>query len=294
MNNFASIFEELSKLYEEATQEAVVENFENENGVAAWSKNAISWYTQAAKELGLSDYTMKLVGYGNNAKVVVTAVKNGKKLSAEELNEAVTHEVQNVEDAKEFIKYIFPDLTESITEAAEDEIVEDEIPVEEVPVEEPAVEEEPRRLIIECDKCGALVIKDEADIVVDEETDLVNVEEECQFCEEAKGYKIIGVVAPYEAAEAEEPIEDELAEEDDVIDEGLSEGADIKDPNVSKILARLKKIADANGTKIGVDNMSSQTELIKKHCSEKECDLLRNVVLTDGTVVNMLEEDLAD
>lgn len=216
MNNFASIFEELSKLYEENTQEAVVENFERDNGVAAWSKNAISWYTQAAKELGLSDYTMKLVGYGNDTKVVVTAVKNGKKLSAEEPNEAVTHEVQNVEDAKEFIKYIFPDLTESITEAAEDEIVEDEIPVEEVPVEEPVVEEESRRLVIECDKCGALVIKDEADIVVDEETDLVNVEDECQFCEEANGYKIIGVVAPYEVAEEvvnEEPVEEEPVEE---------------------------------------------------------------------------------
>ena len=181
---------------------------------------------------------------------------------------------------------------EELTEAAEDEEI--EIVDDEAPVEEPVEEDEPRQVICECDKCGALVIKDEADIVVDEETDLVNVEEECQFCEEAKGYKIIGVVAPYEAAEAEEPVEDELAEEDDVIDEGLNEGADIKDPTVSKILARLKKIADANGTKIGADNMSSQTELIKKHCSEKECDLLRNVELTDGSVVNMLEEDLAD
>lgn len=103
---------------------------------------------------------------------------------------------------------------EELTEAAEDEIVEDEIPAEEVPAEEPAeeptVDEEPRQVICECDKCGALVIKDEADIVVDEETDLVNVEDECQFCDEAKGYKIIGVVAPYEVAEdlIEEPIEE--------------------------------------------------------------------------------------
>jgi hypothetical protein len=76
--------------------------------------------------------------------------------------------------------------------------------------------------------------------------------------------------------------------------EDLTEGADIKDPSVSKILARLKKIADATGTKIGADNMSGQAELIKKHCSEKECNMLRNVELTDGSVVNMLEEDLAD
>jgi hypothetical protein len=97
---------------------------------------------------------------------------------------------------------------EELTEAAEDEVV--EVVEDEVPAEEPAIEEEPRQVICECDKCGALVIKDEADIVVDEESDLVNVEDECQFCEEAKGFKIIGVVAPYEAGEAEEPVEESL------------------------------------------------------------------------------------
>ena len=65
--------------------------------------------------------------------------------------------------------------TEELTEAAEDEAVEDEIPVEEVPAEEPIIEDEPRQVICECDKCGALVIKDEADIIVDEEQKKVTV-----------------------------------------------------------------------------------------------------------------------
>lgn len=109
-------------------------------------------------------------------------------------------------------------LTEAAEdEAVEDEIVEDEMSVEETSIEEPVVDEEPRQVICECDKCGALVIKDEADIVVDEETDLVNIEDECQFCEEAKGYKIVGVVAPYEVAE----VEDEPVEEDEIIDEAF-------------------------------------------------------------------------
>lgn len=108
---------------------------------------------------------------------------------------------------------------EELTEAADEDVIEDGfadeegIPVEEAPAEEPVIEEEPRQVICECDKCGALVIKDEADIVVDEESDLVNVEDECQFCEEAKGFKIIGVVAPYEVAEEfveEEPVEESL------------------------------------------------------------------------------------
>jgi hypothetical protein len=126
---------------------------------------------------------------------------------------------------------------EELTEAAEEEI-----PEEEAPVEEP-IADEPRQLICECDKCGALVIKDEADIVIDEESDLVNVEDECQFCEEAKGFKIVGVVAPYEAVEEapvdeapEAPIEDEeifeesvepavekVEDEEDVIDEDLAD-----------------------------------------------------------------------
>ena len=106
-------------------------------------------------------------------------------------------------------------VEEALTEAAEDEeieIIDDEGAVEEVPAEEPVVDEEPRQVICECDKCGALVIKDEADIVVDEETDLVNVEDKCQFCEEAKGFKIVGVVAPYEPAVEEAPIEEVVEE----------------------------------------------------------------------------------
>jgi hypothetical protein len=130
-------------------------------------------------------------------------------------------------------------VVEALTEAAEDEeieIVDDEAAVEEIPAEEPVAEDEPRQVICECDKCGALVIKDEADVVVDEETDLVNVEEECKFCEEAKGFKIVGVVAPYEEAVEVvdgEPIEDEISgeasaeapEEDaeDIIDEDLAD-----------------------------------------------------------------------
>lgn len=76
--------------------------------------------------------------------------------------------------------------------------------------------------------------------------------------------------------------------------EGLNEGADIKDPYILEILARLKKIADKDGIKIGIDNMDSQTELINKYCSKDERHALRNVVLTDGTAVSLLDEDLAD
>lgn len=99
--------------------------------------------------------------------------------------------------------------TEELAEAAEDAEVE---VVEEAPAEEPIAEEEPKQVICECDKCGALVIMDEADIVVDEESDLVNVKDKCKFCEEKEGYKIVGYMIPYEAADEEAPQAEEAAD----------------------------------------------------------------------------------
>ena len=86
------------------------------------------------------------------------------------------------------------------------------------------VDDEPKQVIIECDKCGALVVVDETDIKVDEETDLVNVDTECKFCEEKAGYKIIGAMVPYEAAE--EAVEEEVAdvEEEPIDEEPIEEG----------------------------------------------------------------------
>lgn len=174
MNNFASIFEELSKLYEEDAQKATQIEEDEEN----------------IEESALG--TALAVGAGS---LVGSAIGNA--------------------------------LSE---DADEDDAVVDEIPAEEIPAEESVEDEEPRRVICECDKCGALVIKDEADVVVDEKTDLANVEDECQFCEEANGYKIIGVVAPYEPAvqEEEAAVEDEPAEEEEFIEESaeLDEGVE--------------------------------------------------------------------
>jgi hypothetical protein len=125
--------------------------------------------------------------------------------------------------------------TEELTEAAEEEV-----PAEEVPAEEPVVEDEPRQVICECDKCGALIIKDEADIVVDEETDLVNVEEECQFCEEAKGYKIVGVVAPYEAVEEEAADADEVPVDDEMpVEESVETPVEAAEEAIDEDLADL-------------------------------------------------------
>ena len=143
----------------------------------------------------------------------------------EELNKL--YEEEKVEKAEQLEdeareEPVEEDCTKTLTEADEEEIEFAEEPAEpiegdEAPVEGTVEEAESRQLILECSKCGAIVIKDEADVVIDEESDLVNVEDTCEYCEEAKGYKIIGVVAPYEAAEVsmegEEAVENEESAE---------------------------------------------------------------------------------
>jgi RNase P subunit RPR2 len=150
----------------------------------------------------------------------------------EELNKLYESDDQKVE-AEEAVEEAVAEEThveESLTEAADEEAVVEEEEAEEEPVfvedeaaEEEAPEEEPaaKRLILECSNCGALMIKDEADVAVEAESNLANVEETCQYCEEAAGYVIAGVVVPYEAAE-----EDVVAEENESEAEELTEEVD--------------------------------------------------------------------
>ena len=144
---------------------------------------------------------------------VVEEVKPAEEDEEAKVEEGCSDEAESCEEA----------CSKSLKEAADEdeiEIVNDEVATEEAEeidfAEEP-VEPIARQLILECSKCGAIVIKDEADVVVDEESDLVNIEEECQYCEETEGYKIIGVVAPYEVAE--DSVEEETVDAEEVVEE---------------------------------------------------------------------------
>lgn len=86
--------------------------------------------------------------------------------------------------------------------------------------EAPADEAEPSQLVLKCENCGALVIKAEADVEIDEKTDLANSSESCEFCDEADGYTVIGTFAPYDFVEI---VDDD--DEDDAGEEESTKGA---------------------------------------------------------------------
>jgi hypothetical protein len=280
--NFNSVFEELNKLYE---PEAVVENFNNDNGVEAWSKNVIGYYTQAAKELGLTDYTMKSTGYGDNSKVIISAVKDGKKLSVEESNEAMTHDIKNVEDAKEFIKFVLPELTEAaaneepveegcakeaLNEAADEEIEFAEEPVDVIPEEEteeaPAEEdvntvEEFLKSIGEYD--GDLKLEFKPIVIDGKEYSVTNI----LWSDEEEGKLVAEFVVdmPEEEAVEEEAVEEEPVEESldaDKIEELFN----------ANISADLRNFG-GTGNKVSVLGGGIDEELETKELPEEDEDL---------------------
>lgn len=169
MYNFISTFDELNKLYEEVEVKE------------ACNKTAV-------EEDGVEESFM---GDAINNGVVPAALNklSGGKLLGEDA------EVDEVEEGLigSAVGGLVHGAASAVGSHVTSKVLGEDADIDDV--------DEPRQIICECDKCGALVIKDEADLVVDENTDLVNVEEACKFCEEAAGFKIVGVVAPYEAAE---------------------------------------------------------------------------------------------
>lgn len=187
----------------------------------------------------------------------------------DELNKLYEEKAEKVEEActKEA-------LTEETVEEEEIEIVDDEAPADE------AVVEEPKQTILECSKCGALVIVDE--VVVDEESDLVNVADACKFCEEKEGYKIVGSVVPYISPDAEEyveeaPVEEGLTEEvstedttstDDELEEGIFDSKATKQKRYEELIK-------------GVFGRDKSSTGLANHIATEAADLLTDSCTTD-------------
>lgn len=118
------------------------------------------------------------------------------------------------------------------------------------------------KVILHCPVCNSMIYKDVEDIEKDDEEDLVNVGEECPYCYTCEGFKVIGIVSPFqekpeEDVEAEVEISDkdeadengegsdEVEVEDEVVEESLDE--DFEHVEVSTDEQKLTMDADEEG-----------------------------------------------
>lgn len=104
-----------------------------------------------------------------------------------------------------------------------------------------------------CAACGAISIVAADDVEIDEESDLANVDVECEACNKAEGFKVIGDVTLYDGA-----MEDIAGEDDDDDEEvdGIDDDEDVKEDLATsqiltegKIIDAVKKVA----TRVGAD-----------------------------------------
>lgn len=125
------------------------------------------------------------------------------------------------EDLQQEVKTELTEEVEEVLEPEVEEVEEVETPAEETDMTDDAPVEEAVDLqfVLECAKCGAIALKAGDEVIYDEASDLVNVEETCQYCEATEGFKILGNLTPIEAAEDEE-VNVDIAE-DEVVEEGL-------------------------------------------------------------------------
>ena len=115
------------------------------------------------------------------------------------------------------------------------------------------------KVILECECCHTRVYKDEAEVIVDEEQGLANIDEECPVCGNTMGYTVIGKI---------EKFEDTPAEEDDEIDFSDAETDPAEEEPVESLRERLKKRRALGESKC---EEKCEGEECKEGCEGEEC-----------------------
>ena len=87
------------------------------------------------------------------------------------------------------------------------------------------------KVILDCDVCHSKIYKDPSEVIIDDESSLANIDEECPYCYSTDGYKIIGEVASYDGASLED---DEDKDDEDDTEEDDTEEDDTKEDDEDK------------------------------------------------------------
>lgn len=109
-------------------------------------------------------------------------------------------------------------------------------------------------VIMKCSTCGGLICKEPSQVVVDEQTQLANVEEECPYCYNVGGYEVVGEVrSPDENVDVDVTVNDDDTLEVDsdnitVENKSMTEGLN-EDVSVDKLAKFIEEAVE--GLKAG-------------------------------------------
>lgn len=169
------------------------------------------------------------------------------------------------------------------------------------------------KIILNCGVCQSKFYKDKEDIVIDEETQLANVGEECPYCTSADGFEIVGQVAEYcpdcHEDEDYDDMEDEEDDEDAEVEVDVSEEEDLQE-DLGSDLAKYQKWVDYDMKKYGkVSNKTKQDldkanltivkdkygayQVVSKEIDGKALKESRDLTKFDGTIAKLLADNMS-
>ena len=176
----------------------------------------------------------------------------------------------DVENANDLRSYIADDI---------------ELPAEEKIIDVAAEEEEDLqdtyvgKVILECSCCHTRIYKDLSEVVLDDETNLANVEELCQVCNTASGFNVIGKIEAFSDENSlpeEESVESELPA-DDLSDEVIEEAfKDLKEDYVKESITDSDDISEAI-TEVTVKTDEGEATVNAEDAGKVTVDLAGNV-----------------
>ena len=110
------------------------------------------------------------------------------------------------------------------------------------------------KVILDCSVCHTDIYKDKEDVIIDEDTQLANVGEECPYCFSIDGFKVIGEVKPF--------VETTFETEDDVDVE--VDGEEVEDEDMNESFKRHKKIVESK-SRVGRKSLTESSNGKKKY-----------------------------
>ena len=170
------------------------------------------------------------------------------------------------------------------------------------------------KIILNCGVCQSKFYKDKEDIVIDEETQLANVGEECPYCTSADGFEIVGQVAEYcpdchEDEDYDDMEDEEEDEEEDEVEVDASEEEDLQE-DLGSDLAKYQKWVDYDMKKYGkVSDKTKQDldkanltivkdkygayQVVSREIDGKALKESRDLTKFDGTIAKLLADNMS-
>ena len=98
------------------------------------------------------------------------------------------------------------------------------------------------KVVMECQCCHSRMYKDPAEVVIDDDSGLANIDEECPICGNTCGYTVIGEIKPFDGApevkDDIEPEEEPVEEEDIKLSESVKSALKKINEDIDKVTVK--------------------------------------------------------